>query len=232
MLDKKNAVVGVPDPTVFARSMAKKLWLADKEYGSAIASLQLEWTLDYYLVNELERRTYPRFLEVHAALTDGGHTSRKPFEYFRGEAFYVPHEKWRIMVSGPDDEWPKYLVVDECNGIADTIWQDFRVRKIWPRFRKDQWSVRRPTLAFYAGHDFDIREAVKYGDCRDPGHVLTYRNIGGRSHCDHVMWDIGEPLHWCFQLGCLWTELCQETQESEKMAVIGAGMNGMRNMAS
>lgn len=209
-----KALPKVIDPAVFARGMAKRLWLADKKYGSAIASLQLEWTLDHYLVNELERRSYPRFLEIHAALVSGSHTSRKPFEFFKGLAFFVPHEKLRVMVTGPEYGSPRYLIVDDRKDFADTVWQDFRVRKIWSHFRKDQWAVRRPTLAFYAKHDFDIRKAVKYGDCRDPGHVLSYGNIGGHGRCDHVMWDINEPFHWCFQLGCLWTELVDEVAKA------------------
>ncbi len=197
------------EPAKFLANICVEL---DAEYGVG-TTLALDWMLDNYVAMEFERRAYPWFIDIWQALKDGKHTVKNQFDYSDGyEAFYIPHKTMKIVVMG---SWWKYsgskvLVMD--NPGHDGYFRKFSVRKIWKRLSQTKWSVERPTLAHWRKKDFKL----KYGDCRDPGHIMTYEKMSPAhaGKCDHVIWDLNEPIRWFFDVNILWTCLCFPEHDS------------------
>lgn len=194
----------------------------DKTFGPG-SQLTLEWMLDFYVSMEFERRARPMFIKCWNELRARKHTHKNPFDYsdLDMSAFYIPHPTKRIVVMG---SWHKYgrskaLVIDD----ADERGKDkVIVRRIWPRSKRNDYYFEQPTLSFYRKLGFKTDgndEPRTYGDCRDSGHVLTYdrwafacKVASAGHHCDHVIWNIAEPLHWFSEVGWLWSALDVENE--------------------
>ncbi len=175
-----------------------------------IHHLTLDWLLDHYIALTLENKGFEMFEESYFNLVGGKHTYQNPFEYWNSEAYYIPHEKFKIIVHGDIEnrDRQRYLVVDDM----EDSFEKFTVRNVWDRTKLDCiGGVEEPTISFYRNFNFEMKfhdTPRMYGDCRDKGHVLTYkRMLRGHGKCDHTIWDVNKPLGWFFYLNCLWTEL-------------------------
>jgi len=178
----------------------------------------LKIVLDHYIAFDFERNVYPLVTQIYWMLRNADHHYQNKYDYFNGaEAYYVPHKTKKIYVCGqPCHDRPTYLVIDD---LGDGFCGDFYVRQIWPKTKLDCiGGVKNPTLSLYRKHDFNLShtesKGVFYGDCRDDGHVLSYKrfNFLGRDHgkCDHTIWDLNAPLHWFFECNSLHTQLIEE----------------------
>lgn len=164
--------------------------------------LTLEWMLDHYVAFELEQTIYPKFIVIWEKLSQRKCTYKNPFEYFSGLAYPIPHPTKRVYVSRVDSCHDKsYLIVDEGTNHDNYLsWHHFLVRNVWDHAVKNSVGyMKRPTLQFYRKRKFDFTYGDDgiYGDCRDPGHVLTYaKTLLTHGKADHVEWDLQAPLAW------------------------------------
>lgn len=212
-----------PDTNIQAEILARVTNQLDQEYGLG-SQLCVEWLLDHYVAIEFEKQAYPWLLDIWKYLVEHDHTSRNKLEYFNDcEAFFLDTKRCICVFGSAYSPNARYLVIDAPGGIFHRCW----VRKVWRRTRRSCGRyLERPTVTFYKQHQFDMRyrkgEGI-YGDCRDPGHVLTYerllpntsRNTNGK--CDHTMWNIQEPLRWFFEVNTLWTQIkAAASAEKEK----------------
>lgn len=178
------------------------------------STLTLDWFLEQYIAMEFERRVYKLFVEAWKILKERNHTYKNQYEYFSdAEAFYIPHETKRIIVMG---SWWSYggskvLVIDDTE---TRLFKKFYVRRIWKKTKLCYDSIEQPTLAYYRKRNFDMgygKNQCFYGDCRDPGHIMTYDNsFIGHSKCDKVIWDLIGPIRWFFNVNTLWTQLMED----------------------
>ena len=199
------------DPDHTAAFLAKVCHDHDKQYGSG-SYLALEWMLDHFMYLEWQRHR-PLFLEIMSRLKD--YSRQRPFEYFNdAEAFSVPAKNKRVLVCGKyaDDGSIGYLVIETIpieSPLMPELWHrpEVRVRRIWPRLGRNCIGVvDRPTLGWYRRHGFE----GKYGDARDPGHVLTCDRFG---KADKTIWKIHAPQWFFFEINTLHTQLSGEPND-------------------
>ncbi len=183
----------------------------DDIYGSG-RQLCLEWMLDFYISIEFEK-IYPWLREVWQFLIDNNHNIRNKLDYFNdSEAFYIDKDRLICAFGKSWSNETRYLVMDHKEDYGTFQTHNCYVRKIWKRSRKNCIGrIDRPTLSHYRKINFNLNFNDKagftiYGDCRDNGHVLSYKNYFGNKNCDHVMWDINEPLWFFFEVNTLWTQ--------------------------
>lgn len=197
-----------------AAFLGKILYDQDETYGAGTV-LCLEWALDYFMAHAFEK-AYPLLLKIHKLLVENGRNQRNKYEYFKdSEAFFI-YEDRPICVFGP--RWrdaPRYLWIDDRENFLDTVRHRSYVRQVWQRTRLDCiGGVDHPVLRHYRERDFDMKfydtRFRVYGDARDRGHVLTYENLYGRAKCDKVIWDVGAPLGFLFEVNTLHTQLLEE----------------------
>lgn len=180
----------------------------DTDYGLGI-QLCLEWALDCYMGIEF-KRAYPWLRQIWEHLVEGGHDIRNKLDYFNDcEAFFVDAERLILVFGKHYRNSPRYLVIDEPKHILD--WHRCYVRRIWRRTKLDCiGGVEHPTLRHYRDVGFSMGFSDGplriYGDARDRGHVLTFRDEFGPAQCDKVIWNINNPLGFFFEINTLWTQ--------------------------
>lgn len=214
-LKKLSSKELLDEPAAYLANICVEL---DAEYGIG-TTLCLDWMLEQYIAMEFERRVHPWFIELWQALVDGKHTQQNQFEYFSDcEAFHIPHESKRIVVMG---SWWKYggtkvIAIDDTDN-ENSLFSNFYVRTIWKKSRRDCiGTVDHPTLSCYRKRKFEmkyINEPRWYGDCRDPGHIMTYENMFGKGKCEKTIWDLKAPLRWFFDVNSLWTQLVRDPDD-------------------
>lgn len=175
------------------------------------SQLCFEWMADYYIAREFER-VYPWIQQIWNFLVENGHSERNKLEYFNdSEAFYVDTDRLIFVCGKSWQRESRCLVIDSHPDIGEMKRHLCWVRRVWRRRRLNCiGSVDRPTISHYRAVDFAMGfhdgNFRIYGDCRDCGHVLTYKNEFGVGKCDRVISDINEPLRFFFEINTLWTQ--------------------------
>jgi len=168
--------------------------------------LCLDWMLDNYIAMEFERRVDPLIRDIVKALIP--YNERNKFEYHHDRHAFLVREG--IFVFGFDwRDQSRYLCIDEQN----SIFRKYYVRNIWRRKKAHAWGIDRPTLSTYRDHDFKFGgdNGLSYGDCRDPGHVLTYERLLSKTgKCDYTTGYLKESLRWFFEINHLHNQLVLE----------------------
>jgi hypothetical protein len=192
----------------------------DDQYGLG-TQLCLEWFVDHYVAREFER-AYPWLREIWQFLIDGGHDHRNKLEYFKdAEAFFVDKTRLVCVFGTQYHRDPRYLVIyNEHGHVLKYPHRECYVRHIWRKTKFDCiGSVVQPTLKHYRDVGFELRyhdgPLRIYGDCRDEGHIFTYKSDFGKAKCDHAMWHLNEALRFFFEVNTLWTQTVGETKRSQ-----------------
>lgn len=122
--------------------------------------------------------------------------------------------------SGADDNTHLYILKNSKIGIPEfdskNMFLEFKCRTVWSRQNKrggyrvakskehpngwfswgDDRDIKLPSINTYRERDFNF----SYGDCRDKGHVFTFKNFSG-PELDHPDWHENRISHslWCLR---------------------------------
>lgn len=141
--------------------------IANKDGDYSASLLPFEWCVEHYAGLKLWQ-WLPVLEAVHFSLVDRKlrKTNRRIYNDLDNSAYYIPHEKKRIMIWGSQSSQELIVLQPSfINGLC------VHVRKIWPR-RSTKYGFRNLwSLSAYAENDY----SGEYSDCRDNGYVLTYQ---------------------------------------------------------